>query len=228
MTLPSTDRQAVDTLQNHFLSKFLPGIGAWGELALLRGWKDDFLGDAFRDEYDLRTVGAASSVLLQNNAHGGVARLQTDANIGDYARIMLGDSAYNFNTLDADEGWMMIGRYKLSHTTSILVDMFVTDALVNRIHVTADTSHGANWYLRTDNNSGLDNWADSGIAIDTAWHTHRLRATSGRVEHWMDGTLINYTTTKVPTVVETGNVRCLARANAARYMDIDYWTVIPV
>ena len=193
----------------------------------LRGWRDDFLGDAFHEQYDLRTVGAASSILLQNNAHGGVVRLQTDANIADYARIMLGDQAYAFNTLDADEGWCMIGRYKLSHTTNILVDMFVTDALLNRIHVTADTTVGANWYLRTYDNIGLENWADSGVAIDTDWHVHRLEVTSGRAEHFMDGALINYTTVKIPTVVETGNVRCLARAAAVRYMDLDYWDVIP-
>lgn len=192
-----------------------------------RGWRDDFLGDLLMDQYEQRLVGALSTLVLQDNAHGGVLRLTAGNVISDYARIMLGDSAYTFNTLDADDGWLMIGRYKLSHTTSILVDMFVTDALVNRIHVSADTDHGPNWYLRTDNNSGVDNWADSGVAIDTLWHVHRLEVTSGRAEHWLDGALINTTTVKIPTVVETGNVRCLARAAASRYADLDYWVVEP-
>ena len=197
-------------------------------ILVARGWRDDFLGDLLMDQYEQRLVGAASSLVLQS-AHGGVLRLTAGNVISDYARIMLGDSAYTFNTLDADFGWFMVGRYKLSHTTSILVDMFVTDALVNRIHVAADTDHGPNWYLRMDNNSGVDNWADSGIAIDTAWHVHRLEVTSGRAEHWLDGALINYTTVKIPTVVETGNLRCLARAAfiAGRWMDADYWVVEP-
>ena len=147
--------------------------------------------------------------------------------INNYARIMLGDRTYAFNTLDADDGWCMVGRFRISHTTNIRADMFVTDALVNRIHIVADDLLGANWFLRTDNNSGLDNNVDSGVPTDTDWHVHRLEVTSGRAEHWMDGERINVTTVKIPTVVETGNVRCLSNAAASRYLDLDHWVVEP-
>ena len=202
-----------------------PSLGemAWG----LRGWRDDFMGQVLHEQYDQRLSGAGSTLVLQPNAQGGVLRLTAGAGVLFYARIMLGDRAYAFNSLDADNGWLMVGRFKISHTTSIRADMFVTDALVNAIHIIADTLYGANWYLKTDNNSGLDNVVDSGVPTDTDWHVHRLEVTSGRAEHWLDGQLINYTTVKIPTVVETGNVRCLANAAASRYMDLDYWETIP-
>jgi len=194
---------------------------------VLRGWRDDFMGQVLHEQYDQRTVGALSSLVLQPNAHGGVLRLTAGNVAADYARIMLGDRAYAFNTLDADDSWCMIGRYKLSHTTSILVDMFAGAPVNQHIHITADTAQGPNWYLRTFDGVGVDTFTDSGVAIDTAWHVHRLEVTSGRAEHWMDGERINYTTAKIPTIPQTGNVRCLARAAVSRYADLDYWIVEP-
>jgi hypothetical protein len=194
----------------------------------LAGWKDDFFGQAIRAEYDQRTVGAGSSIALEDGAHGGVCRLTSGNVLSDYARIMLGDRTYVFDSLDPDELFWLFGIYKLSHTTSILVDLFLTDALLNRIHITADTDHGNNWYIRTDNNSGVDAWADSGIAIDTAWHEHWMEVRSGYVGHWMDGVLVNETTTKVPIVVMTASFRCLSRAAASRYARLDFWGAIPM
>lgn len=212
-----------------WLSRFEPVVAgpSLGEMAFLRAFTDDFLGDLLDDRYEQRTEAAArSSLTLQDAAHGGVLRFLTGNVAADYARIMLGDSGYNMDSLDPDDGFELIGYWALSGTTSILGDMFVNAPSWNHIHITADTDHGGNWYLRTDNNSGVDAWADSGVAIDTDWHWHRLLAESGSAEHYLDGALINSTTTKIPTVPMTANMRCLARANASRYLDLDFWAVI--
>jgi hypothetical protein len=193
-----------------------------------RGFKDDFFGLAFDDRYELRTEAAARSTLaLMDGMHGGVARLLTGNVASDYARIMLGDATYATDDLDPDGGFWVIGYWKLSSTANILGDMFVCDINWNRIHVTADTTQGVDWYLRTDNNSGVDNWVDSGVAFDTAWHWHGLRVMPGKAEHWLDGELINGTTVKIPTVAMTASIRCLTRGAATRYMYLNFWGIIP-
>jgi len=194
-----------------------------------RGWSDDFLGQALHEQYEPRTdaLGVGSYVALVNNAHGGVVRLYAGAAVAAYGRLMLGEQSDLYDTLDPDEGFRIIARWKLSHTTNVLGDMFVNAPAWNHIHVVADTAHGPNWYIRNDNNIGVDNWEDSGVAIDTDWHVHELAATSGRAEHLLDGALINVSTTKIPTVPMTPDMRCLARAAAARYVDLDWWTVRP-
>jgi len=194
-----------------------------------RGWRDDFLGQALHEQYEPRTdaLGVGSFVALQDGAHGGVVRLRAGAAVGAYGRLMLGEQTDLYDTLDPDEGFRMIGRWRISLVTDVLADMFVNAPAWNHIHIVADTAHGPNWYIRNDNNSGVDNWEDSGVAIDNGWHVHELSATSGRAEHLLDGALINVSTTKIPTVPMTPDMRCLARAAAARYIDMDWWTVRP-
>ena len=230
MSLPSLAPELERAGNVLWLSRTQPILAgpSFGEMGLFeRGWHDDFLGDLLMDEYEQRTVGALSSLVLQN-AHGGVLRLTAGNVIANYARIMLGDSAYSTNNLDPDNGFRLIGRFRLSSTTSILGDMFVNAPVVQHIHITADTDQGPNWYLRTyDDSGGADIFTDSGVAFDTAMHWHVLEVSTGYAAHWMDGSLINSTTTKIPTIPMTANVRCLARANASKYMDLDYFAAVP-
>lgn len=194
-----------------------------------RGWGDDFLGQALHEQYEPRTdaLGVGSYVALVNNAHGGWVQLYAGAAAGAYGRLMLGEQTDLYDTLDPDEGFRLIGRWRISSTANILGDMFVNAPAWNHIHVVADTSHGPNWYIRNDDNSGVDNWEDSGVAIDTGWHVHELAATSGRAEHLLDGQLINVSVTKIPTVPMTPDIRCLARAAAAKDLYLDWWAVRP-
>ena len=106
--------------------------------------------------------------------------------------------------------------------------MFVNAPVIQHIHITADTNQGPNWYLRTyDDSGGADIFTNSGVAFDTAMHWHVLEVSTGYAAHWLDGSLINSTTTKIPTIPMTANVRCLARANASKYMDLDYFAAVP-
>ena len=212
-----------------WLSRIEPVVAgpSLGEVALFRGFKDDFLGDLLDDRYEQRTEAAArSSLVLQDGAHGGVLRLLTGNVAADYARIMLGDQTYATDNLDPDDGFELIGYWKLSATTSILGDMFVNAPVNEHIHVTADTDQGGNWYLRTFDGVGVDTFTDSGVAIDTDWHWHRLLVESQYAAHYLDGALINYTAVEIPTIPMTANMRCLARANASKYVDLDFCAVI--
>jgi len=192
------------------------------------GWKDDFFGHTLRSEYDQRTVGGASSITLEDGVHGGVMRLTSGVNVADYARIMLGDRLYAFDSLDPDDQFWLGGIIKLSHTTNILMDLFVNAPVNEHVHISADTNQGPNWYLRTDIGTGVDAWANSGVPIDTNWHEHWLEMRSGLARHWLDGAVINETTVKIPVIPMTANVRCLSRAAASRYARVDFWAAIPM
>lgn len=192
------------------------------------GWRDDFFGHTLRSEYDQRTVGALSSIALEDGAHGGVVRLTSGNVLSDYARIMLGDRNYLFDSLDPDERFWLGGIFQLSHITSILVDLFVNAPINELVHIAADTDQGPNWYLRTDVGTGVDNWVNSGVPIDTNKHEHWLEMRSGWAGHWLDNVLINETTVKIPAIAMTANFRCLSRAAASRYGRLDFFAAIPM
>jgi len=96
----------------------------------LRGWRDDFLGDALHEQYTAVSNGAGSAGALQNNAHGGVYRLTAGAGVGFSHVLWLGDAADGFATLDADYGWTMITRMSINAATNIRADFGVVDAVL--------------------------------------------------------------------------------------------------
>lgn len=224
MRLPGTDREAIDRLKNHFISKMIPGVGTWGELDVLRGWKDDFLGKAFHEQYTVDPIGAGSSIALVDSAHGGWARLTSGPDAGDQAFLWL-----DMKTLDTDEGFIQICRGRISHSTSVFFNPGAAwvAATNDYCEVLCNTDWTNNWMIASDNGTGAVTWVDSGVPIDTGWHWHCLIASVGRLEHWLDGSLINVKTDKVPTVVMTPFIRCRRRAAVVRWADVDYWGVIP-
>lgn len=233
MRLPGTDREAIDRLKNHFISKMIPGVGTWGELDALRGWKDDFLGDQLADQYTAVSSGAGSSGALLNNYHGGAYLLTAGAGAGFFHYLWLGDAADGFATLDADIGWLMLARCRMSHITNIVGDFGALDSAHNNI-IQAGISTAApagNWLLVTRTGGGAVNNVNSGIAADTDTHWHALNVypiTGGRqVDYFLDGIQIATTTVSVPTIVLTPLARCRAVAAAARAVTLDYWGVIP-
>jgi len=89
-----------------------------------------------------------------------------------------------------------------------------------------------NWRLVTRTAAGPVNIVDSGIAADTDPHVHRLVTypiTGGlrQADYFLDGALIATTSVSVPITVITPIVRAYAIAVAARYVDLDFWAVIP-
>ncbi|HUV65518.1 MAG TPA: hypothetical protein VMW24_16595 [Sedimentisphaerales bacterium] len=227
-------RQAVDRLKNHFISKQIPGVGTWGEIDALRGWKDDFFGDVLKDQYTAVSNGAGSGGALQNNAHGGVYRLTAGAGAGFYHYLWLGDAADGFATLDADLGWVMMGRFSISHTTSIAGDFGAIDSASNNVILAGmnTTAVANNWLLQTRTGGGVVNSVDSGVAADTNphWHVLDVKPITGglrQVDYFLDGAQIATTAVSVPIVVLTPIVRCYAVAAAARNNDLDFWGVIP-
>jgi len=202
---------------------------------VLRGWRDDFLGRTWHEQYDVTdVVGAGSSITLLDAAHGGHLSLRSGAGVGRYARIWLGAFAGGYNTLDADEGWTQIARiqYQFALTNVIyMIGANITPALNRYIRVGVDTNIGANYILQC--NDGVLSTTDSGVAADGAWHVHRLEAypdpVAGgcRVDYFLDGALIAYQTANVPTEVLTPFGFTYSRAANVRRSDWDYWDVIP-
>lgn len=202
----------------------------------LRGWRDDFLGDALHEQYTTEIFGVNSIVAtLWIDAHGGWANLQSGDGAGRYSYLWLGDAADGYATLDADEGWTQIVRMKISHTTSIAGDFGAVDSAFNNIILVGmnTTAVAANWYLETRTGGGALNNIDSGVAADTDWHVHRfdvypVPVTGVRqVDYFLDGARIATTTVSVPTIVLTPIVRCYSTAAALRNIDVDFWAVIP-
>lgn len=201
-----------------------------GYLEMMRGFKDDFLGDALHEQYTPVSVGAGSGGALQNNFHGGAYRLTAGATNGFYHQLWLGNAVDGFATLDADLGWIQIARFALSHTTTITGDFGAIDAASNNIILAGlNTTWSANWSLITRIGGGGVNVVDTGVAPDTNPHEHVLNvypdAGARRVDYWLDGDKIATTTVSVPTAVITPIARCWALAAAARDNDLDFWGV---
>lgn len=236
MKRPIVSKKSLDLQSNHFLRRS-PGypLGvSLGELDYLRGWKDDFLGDALHEQYTTEFAGVNSIVAtLWPDAHGGWVNLQSGDGAGRYSRLWLGDAVDGYATLDADEGWVQIVRMKISHTTNIAAEFGAWNSTTNDVILAGINTPvvAANWSIITRTGGGAVNSVDSGEAADTDWHWHVLDVypiTGGRqVDYFVDGNLIATTTVSVPIIPITPIVRCYSAAAAIRTNDLDYWAVIP-
>jgi len=232
MRRPIKTRKDLDIASNHFLRRN-PGypLGVTlTELDYLRGHNDDFFGDQIADEYSTTLVGG-STVALTTPAHGGVCLLTSGPAAANYANLRLGGG---YNTLDADEGWLMITRMRVSHTTDIAGDFGAFDGNIwnDVILVGINTAFiAANWIIVTRTGGGGWNAVNSGVAADTDWHWHAASvypiAGGRQVDYYLDGALIASTTVSVPTVVLEPVVRVNLGAAATRYNYLDVWDVIP-
>src|SRR4030042_640258 len=109
MSLPSVSPDLLNAGSNRFLSRLVPMLGiSLSEMDYLRGWKDDFLGDAIADQYDVTdVVGAGSGIDLWDGLHGGQVRLGAGAAAGRYAALWLGTSGGANDSLCANPGFVM-------------------------------------------------------------------------------------------------------------------------
>lgn len=194
-------------------------------------WSDHFLGEAFRDEYD-KDLSTGSTIQLMDAAHGGVLEFKAGAGQWRRAILWLGDAAGNYDTLDADEGWMMRARFKLDVITNILARMGARDASQNNaIYVGATINTGPNWYVQTRTGGGGWNNVASDVAVDTEWHEHEMSvyptdAPGHQVDYWLDGTVIASTTVDVPTAVLTPMLAVTTAVASVKKAYFDRWDVI--
>jgi len=195
----------------------------------LRGHKDDFLGDLIQDEYTQNT-NAGGTIALQDGAHGGVVRLACAAGAGSYAYLWLGDAAGGYDTLDADEGWVMAMRACIQATTNALNFFGVYNvALGHYIEAGFYSVSGANWFLRGSDGAA---WSVQGVtAADTDWHRHALEvrphAGGRRVRYYVDGNIEVERTANIPATVLTPLLGVYVIGATARWMDVDVWDTIP-
>ena len=236
MRLPSTDRGAVDTLRNHILSKFLPGIGAWGELALLRAWKDDFLGCALHEQYTTGSAGGGINPALVNGKHGGWVRTNAGILNAGSSMVILGvGGAPFYYTLDADNGWSMIWRMELGQVANIDAGALAfewTNQYTIFCGLRTDI-HAANWIIRCVNAAG-NSFTNTGVAADTNPHEHALEVsptpTGHQVKYSLDGTLIGTHATNIYNGLLHPVLWCVNRGGSGtdRTADFDFWAVVPV
>lgn len=191
----------------------------------LRGWRDDFLGDSIHEQYTAVSNGAGSGGALQNNAHGGVYRLTAGAGAGFYHRLYLGDAAGNYNTLDCDYGWTMIARMELS-SIAANVQASIGALAGDFVQVGYDGATSANWLVWT-RVGGVGASTASAVAADTDPHVHRIMASAGRIDYWLDGALIATHTASVPIIPMTPFCHAYSSGGTIS-LDLDYWAVIPM
>lgn len=231
MRRPIVAKQSLDLQSNHYLRRS-PGypLGiSLGELDYLRGWKDDFFGDALADQYTVAVN--AGGVILRDTYHGGHIRIRANAGIGNWARLWLGDAVGGYDTLDADEGWVQIARARFYDDTNCTMLFGATDVTINNDSIWAGNIAGT-WQLRCTS-GGVTTTVNSGIAVDVNnqhWHVIDAYPTdAGRqVDYYLDGTPIASCTTNVPTVFITPIWYVLNNdAGDLKQVGLDYWAVIP-
>lgn len=237
MKRPIVSKDSLDLQSNHFLrrSPDYPLGASFGELDYLRGWKDDFLGDALHEQYTTSIVGANSIVAtLWDNAHGGWANLQSGDGNARYSRLWLGDAADGYDTLDADEGFVLIARMRINAigAGNFNAIMGTSDAAFTRVIEVGINiwQHAANWMIFCVD-AGGNSTTNTGVAFDSDWHVHIAEvgptATGRQVDYWLDGSLIGSQTTNIDTSPRTGVIQSYSGGAVIRNMDVDYWIVIP-
>ena len=194
----------------------------------LRGWRDDFLGTAFHEQYSTH-VGNGTVTFVPGGEHGGVIMLSTNAVLGAWADMFLGTRADAYLTLDADYGWTMIWRMKVSSVAGNLRARAGArdNAANNYIAAGLWQDFGNNWVVVTRLGGGAINSVASTVVADTNWHVHRLGVTSGLVNYFVDGSLLVTTPVSVPIVPLTPWISAFVSAAVARDAYYDWWDVIP-
>jgi len=200
-----------------------------GVLDMLLAWTDHFVGDTIHGQYATEISGTGSDAALMDEAHGGWLRLTSGPLHGRYANLFLGNTAYNYDTLDCDEGWVMACRTRVSSTSNIISTIGAVSAGSNEATVSiANSGAGAiNWKIRVQK-AGAATEVVSDVACDTDWHVHAVRATSGKFEYWLDEVKVATAETNVPIVPLTPRWNCFTwNVSASKYMEMDWAVIVP-
>jgi len=172
---------------------------------------DDFIGN------DLLPWWYPSAYASLLDMVGGVVRLETPSASGGSAEL---DSfRKNFSPSDAVMEW----RARISHTTYVTV--FIQyggggTAGYARVIYEGGGSAGT-WKLQTYDGTTL-NEVDTGVTVDTNWHTFRLEVTASEVRLYIDGALKATSTANLPTGPAKVWFYIRTEEDVAKYLDVDY------
>lgn len=237
MRRPIKTRKDLEIASNHFLRRNsgYPLGATLTELDYLRGWKDEFSGDAFHEQYTPASAGVGTSVTLVNSAHGGWTRLNAGLANGNSAMLVLGNTLAPFYyMLDADNGYCIISRLRLHATTNIQAGV-VTFEWTNQYRIFCGLRtdiHANNWIIRCLNAAG-NSFTNTGVLADTNWHTHIMKVgpttTGHRVDYFLDGGLIGTHTTNIYNGLLHPVLWCINRGGSGtdRIADFDNLIVFP-
>lgn len=166
----------------------------------LRGWRDDFLGDAVHEQYTL-LVNAGGAGALMDNVHGGFYQLSVPNAAGAYARLFLGDGAAGFSTIGmaAGQATIMIGKVGLDTLGTAQGVMGALEAGTNNLcYCGYVSSLSANWLIYSRDNAGGASWTASTIAVDTNFHWLRFEINPTILRLYVDSVLVCTHTTNLP------------------------------
>ncbi len=203
-------------------------LDAWGPdldmYDLSRGFWYDFMGPVLPEQYTTVESGGSFSI---RDAHGGTLRLRANAGVGNYARLWLGDAAGGYDTLDTDEGWVMLARVRFFDSVSCTLILGAMDPASNVNRVWAGCI-GGNYKLRCTQ-AGSSTTVDSGDAVDTgSYHRHAIQAQADRVDYWVDGVLAATCETNVPGAEITPVIYAYNNdAGDQKQVNVDSWATIP-
>lgn len=192
----------------------------------LRGWRDDFLGDALADQY---TAVAGGTIALQDSMHGGIIRLTTSGAAWNISQLWLGANADTARTLRSTEGWIMLCRFCLNTNTNVQLMLGAqNNARTRQIFFGLVTGWAPNWLLVAQDGGGTTASAGTAGISDTNWHWVRMEVIPSELRAYLDGALVITHTTNIPADYLTPVIDVRAEVAVAKNVDVDYIAWIPM
>jgi len=179
---------------------------------------DDFIGG------NINNIWATSgTVAVQDGAYrGGVVRLTTGTTSGDSATISNG----GVRTISIESGGYdhtsggFACRFKLVQTNAMTVLIGLRVDANNYIALLADPSVSSNFIIR-HMIDGVPTDYDTGVALDTDWHTFHFLFFGAYADTYFDGTLIA-NNKSIPTGWCEPYISITTNEAAAKSLDVDY------
>ena len=167
------------------------------------------------------TSGTVAAQASETN-HPGIIRRSTGASSGTTAAMYLGPGSTN-TAIPGNANFDMTWAFRLN--TNDALTAFILGAglgtqadLIILEKAAADT----NFFCRTRTNSNQAK-TDTGVAVDTAWHSTRIQRQGSVVNFWLDKILVATNTTFL-TSAAISPICLIANSEAAeKTIDIDYF-----
>ena len=161
------------------------------------------------------TGAGTGSTSMSDSVDGG---LQVTTGTGAY-----NEYAIDFNTIRqyAHDGSVLIAVAKLSSTASAIYDVALWGTTGGFARVFYDSTTDTYFELSTYDGTTSTSTASS-IAIDTAWHVHKIETGASDIKLTIDGVLQVTKTTNRPTTKMEPFVRATTRTTAAKTISVRY------
>jgi hypothetical protein len=213
-------------------------LDSWGPTLtlsdLLRGWRDDYLGDALDARYTEDSY-ASGAGALWDDAPGGWLRLATSTTIYSQYKLWLGTQTGTISNVGSTTAeYVILLRAKLNDGSDVQFMFGAQDSSTGNDFVLAGVAtpyESTKWIIRSRVGGGTPTVEASDVAFDTDWHDLALRAWyngSGRqADFWVDGELVASKTTDMTDATMTPNFFLQTRTSAAITAYVDFFAVIP-